>query len=156
EQEIKRDVPVTPTIGKPPEQKTVIIGKRKSTPIKDKISTPEEQRVIEPADPQDLPVSPGNDAYAREADTGRMDVRVKDPIYRAKDDIFGGKGVMRTEGFSARDPGHISTRIVQKKSVVRTGEENKEESQDHSASEPSEAPHKKRKITTKKDDFSWI
>ncbi|MDO9549429.1 MAG: tubulin/FtsZ family protein [Methanoregula sp.] len=154
-QEGIRDIPAHP-IEKPPEQKTVIIGKRKSTPIKDNPSIPEEQRVTEPVDQQDHSVSPGTDVDAHDADTGRMDVRVKDPIYRANDDIFGGKGVMRTEGFSARDSGHVITRIVQKKSAVRTGDDDKEESQDHSASEPSEAPHKKRKITMKKDDISWI
>jgi cell division GTPase FtsZ len=143
-------------VEKPTEQRTIIIGKRKTPPIEDQHFDTEEQNVREPEVSDEENISPEPDTYTPEAGSDAMKVRMKDPSYRAKDDIFGGKGVMRTAVPQARDSGLIHTRLDQKKSGTGTREENEEKLQDETASGQSQTPDKKRKITTKKDDISWI
>jgi len=145
-----------PPVEKTPEQKTIIIGKRKPAPIKDQQFDPEDQSIKEPVDREDQSISTGPDAYAPEAGSDAMKVSVKDPRYRAKDDIFGGKSIVRTAVPSARDSALIHTRLVQKKSVTGTGDEIEWKSQVEPAPEQSQTSEKKRKITTKNDDISWI
>ncbi|MFA4825711.1 MAG: tubulin/FtsZ family protein [Methanoregula sp.] len=149
----ERDRPVPP-IEKTPEQKTVIIGKRKPAPIKDQNIDTEDQSVKEPAGREDPDMSSGPDGYVPEGDSAAMKVSVKDHSYRAKDDIFGGKSVVRTAVPSARDSGLVHTRLTQKKSLAGNDTEGK--IQEDTATEQSQPSEKKRKITTKKDDFSWI
>ena len=83
-----------------------------------------------------------------------MKVNVKDPSYRAKDDIFGGKSIVRTAVPSARDSALIHTRLVRKKSATDSKDEN--EMHDDPDTGPSQTAEKKRKITQKNDDISWI
>ena len=144
-----------PTVEKPTEQRTIIIGKRKTPPIEEQNFDTEEQSVQEPEVLEDEFISPGPVADAPEADFEEMKVSVKDPRYRANDEIFGGKSVERTAVPQARDSGLIHTRLAQKKSVPGTGDENEEKLQEETASGQSQTPGKKRNITTKKDDFSW-
>ena len=101
-------------------------------------------------------ISPASDTDAPEADSKEMKVSVKDPSYRAKDDIFGGKSVVRTAVPQARDSGLIHTSLAQKKSVPGTGDDDEEKLQEETATGQSQTPGKKRNITTKKDDLSWI
>ena len=143
-------------IEKPTEQRTIIIGKRKIPPMQDQQFNTEERNIEEPEVREEENISPEPDTYAPEAGSDAMKVRVKDPSYRAKDDIFGGKGVMRTAVPQARDSGLIHTRLDQKKSGTGTREENEEKLQDETSGGQSQTSNKKRKITTKKDDISWI
>ncbi|MDP2797098.1 MAG: hypothetical protein Q8N94_06280, partial [Methanoregula sp.] len=124
--------------------------------IEDQNLDTEEQSVQEPVVHKEELISPGPDADAPEAGSDAMKVRMKDPSYRAKDDIFGGKSVVRTAVPQARDYGLIHTRLDRKKSVPGTGNENDEKLQEETATGQSLTPDKKRKITTKKDDISWI
>ncbi len=143
-------------VEKPTEQRTIIIGKRKTPPIEDQQFNTEEQNIQEPEVREEEVILPEPDAYAPETDSDSMKVSMKDPSYRAKDDIFGGKGVMRTAVPQARDSGLIHTRLDQKKSGTGTREENEEKLQDETSGGQSQTSDKKRKITTKKDDISWI
>ena len=138
------------------EQRTIIIGKRKTQPIEDQHFDTEEQDVREPKVREEEAISLEPDVYAPETGSDAMKVSMKEPSYRAKDDIFKGKGVMRTGVPQARDSGLIHTRLDQKKSVTETREENEEKLQDETTNGQSQTPDKKRKITTKKDDISWI
>ncbi|MDP2798049.1 MAG: tubulin/FtsZ family protein, partial [Methanoregula sp.] len=122
-----------PPIEKSTEQRTIIIGKRKTPPIEDQNFDTEEQSVQEPVVRDEQAISPGPDASAPEAGSDAMKVRVKDPSYRAKDDIFGGKSVVRTAVPQARDSGLIHTRLDRKKSVPGTGNENDEKLQEETA-----------------------
>jgi hypothetical protein len=144
-----------PPAEKPTEQRTIIIGKRKTPPIKDQNFDTEDQS-LEPVVREDLFISPGPDTDAPDADSDGMKVSVKDPSYRAKDDIFGGKSIVRTEVPQARDSGLIHTRLAQKKSMTGTVEENEGKTQEDPATGQSLTSEKKRKITTKNDDISWI
>jgi hypothetical protein len=143
-----------PPLEKPPEQKTVIIGKRKPATIKDQNIDAEDQTVKKPMDREELSVSPGSDAYEPEAVSDGMKVNIKDPSYRAKDGVFGGKSVVRTAVPSARDSGLVHTRLTPKKSTT----DSKDESEMHNdqATEQSQSSDKKQKGNTKKDDISWI
>ena len=145
-----------PTVENPTEQRTIIIGKRKTLPIEQQNFDTEEQGVQEPVVREEEFISPGPVADAPEADSDEMKVSVKDPSYRARDEIFGGKSVVRTAVPQARDSGLIHTSLSQKKSVPGTGDENEEKLQEETATGQSQTPGKKRNITTKKDDFSWI
>jgi len=145
-----------PTLEKPSEQRTIIIGKRKTLPIEQQNFDTEEPGVQEPVAREKEFISPGPVADAPEADSEEMRVSVKDPSYRAKDEIFGGKSVVRTVVPQARDSGLIHTSLAQKKSVPGTGDDNEEKLQEEATTGQSQTPGKKRKITTKKDDFSWI
>jgi cell division GTPase FtsZ len=145
-----------PTVEKPTEQRTIIIGKRKTLPIEQQSFDTEEQGVQEPVVHEEEFISPGTDTDAPEADSEVVKVSVKDPSYRAKDDIFGGKSIVRTAVPQARDSGLIHTSLAQKKSAPGTGDENEEKLQEETASGQSQTSGKKRDITTKKDDFSWI
>ncbi len=142
---------------KPTEQRTIIIGKRKtSPPIVDQNFDTEEQSVQEPVVHDEEFISAGTDADAPKADSGETKVRMKDPSFRANDDIFGGKSVTRTAVPQARDSGLIHTRIAQKKSVAGAEDENEEKLQEETTGGQTQTPVKKRKITAKKDDISWI
>ena len=145
-----------PPVEKPTEQRTIIIGKRKTLPIEQQNFITEEQGVQEPVVREEEFISPASDTDAPEADSKEMKVSVKDPSYRAKDDIFGGKSVVRTAVPQARDSGLIHTSLAQKKSVPGTGDDDEEKLQEETATGQSQTPGKKRNITTKKDDFSWI
>lgn len=145
-----------PTVEKPTEQRTVIIGKRKTLPIKQKENDTEEQVVQEPVVGEDEFISPGPVSDAPEADFEEKKVSVKDPSYRAKDEIFRGKNVVRTAVPQARDSGLIHTSLAQKKSEPGTGDDNEDKLQEETATGQSQTKGKKRNITTKKDDFSWI
>jgi cell division GTPase FtsZ len=145
------DRPVTP-VEKLPEQKTIIIGKkRKPVPSKDQQFPTEDQSIKDPSIRKDLPRLPGPDAYAPEAGSDEMKVSVKDPRYRANDDIFGGKSVVRTVLPSARDYGLVHTRLTQKKNEPETVDE-------HEGKTLQDTPQtiadfrEKRKIKAKKDD----
>jgi cell division GTPase FtsZ len=140
---------------KTPEQKTIIIGKRKHAPIKDKNSGMEEQGINEPMG-QNYSISPDPNALEPEDSSDRMKISVKDPSYRAKDDVFGGKSVVRTAVPSARDSGLIHTQRIRIKRAAETVDEIEKNSQADPATEKSETPEKKRKITSKNDDISWI
>ena len=152
---LEHDRPVLP-VEKIPEQKTVLIGKRKSAPIKDQTPDTEDQWVNKRVEHEDQFNSPGPDASAPEADSDELKVSVKDTRYRAKDDVFEGKSVVRTAVPSARDSGLIHTRLVQKKSPAGTGDENEEKTPEDNPHGQSQTSEKKRKITTKNDDISWI
>ncbi|MDP3563544.1 MAG: hypothetical protein Q8R70_03545, partial [Methanoregula sp.] len=89
-------------------------------------------------------------------DSDEIKVSVKDPSYRAKDDIFGGKSVVRTAVPQARDSGFENTQLARKKSVTIVGKDKEGVSPEASATEQTQNPEKKRKLTTKKDDISWI
>jgi hypothetical protein len=104
----------------------------------------------------DQSISPSPDQYIPDGDADERKISVKGTSYRAKDDIFGGKSVARTAVPSARDSGIIHTRLVQKKSTMGTGDEIEGKSLLEPATEKSHEAEKKRKITTKKDDISWI
>jgi cell division GTPase FtsZ len=145
-----------PPVEKSTEQRTIIIGKRKTPPIEEQKFDTEEQSVEEPVVREEESFSPGPDVYAPDAGSDAMKVSVKDPSYRAKDGIFGGKTVMRTAVPHARDSGLIHTKLAQKESAPGTGEENKEKLQEETASGQSQTPDKKRKNTSKNDDISWI
>jgi hypothetical protein len=145
-----------PPAEKIPEQKTIIIGKKKIIPIKDQHSDRKDQGETKPLDREDQPLSPIPDEDAPVAGPDGMKISVKDPSYRAKDDIFGGKSVVRTAVPSAQDSGLIHTRLVQKKRVTGTGDENEEKSQEDPPNGKSQTLERKRKITTKNDDISWI
>ena len=147
--------PISP-VEKPTEQRTIIIGKRKALPLEQQNFDTEEQSVQEPVVREEEFISPSPVADAPEADSEEMKVSMKDPSYRAKDEIFGGKSVVRTVVPQARDSGLIHTSLAQKKSVPGIGDENEEKLKEEAATGQSQTPGKKRKITTKKDDFSWI
>ncbi len=117
--------PVSP-VEKSTEQKTIIIAKRKHVPIKDQNIGTEDFDTVKTKESENPAVSPDYDAYAPEADSDDMKVRVKDPSYRANDDIFRGKHVVRRAVHSARDSDLVPTRITQKKSMINTENENKE------------------------------
>jgi cell division GTPase FtsZ len=142
-------------VEKNPEQKTIIIGKRKRATITDTRSGMEEHGINEPAG-QDNSISPDPKALEHQDSSDMMKVSVKDPSYRAKDDVFGGKSVERTAVPSARDSGLIHTHRIQIKKVTGTVDENQREAQADPVPEKSEIPEKKRKITTKNDEISWI
>jgi hypothetical protein len=142
-----------PAPEKNPEQKTVIIGKRKTIQIKDQNVETDRKK---PAYHEDQSISPDPDADSPPAGTDDLKLRVKDPRYRAKDDIFGGKGVSHTEVPSARDSGLIHTQLVQKKGPTDSTDKNESEMNDNQAAEQSKTSDKKRKITIKNDDISWI
>jgi len=145
-----------PPVEKHTEQKTIIIAKRKHVPIKDQNIDTEDFNSIKTKESENSAVSPDHDSYTPEADSDDRKVRVKDPSYRAKDDIFRGKHVVRRAVHSALDPDHVPTRITQRKSAINTDNENQEYSQEDNANEQTQRSEKKRKITSKKDDISWI
>ena len=145
-----------PTVEKPTGQRTIIIGKRKTPLLEEQNIDTEEQVLQEPIVQEEEFISPDPDTDAPGADYEDIKVSVKDPSYRAKDDIFGGKSVVRTAVPQARDSGLIHTSLAQKKSVPGTGDDTEDKLQEETASGQSQTPGKKRKITTKKDDFSWI
>jgi hypothetical protein len=137
-----------------PEQKTVLIGKRKPTPIQD-VDT-EDLIKREPVEREDRSISSDPETSAPESGSDEMKVSMKDARYRAKDDVFGGKNIVRTAVPSARDTGLVHTRLVQKKSALGTGDENEGKTQEDNPHGQSHTSEKKRKITTKNDDISWI
>ncbi|MDO9326920.1 MAG: hypothetical protein Q7T80_18375, partial [Methanoregula sp.] len=147
--------PVQP-VENPPEQRTVIIGKRKTLPVPDLDTDWVEQDVQEPVEHEELTHSPEPDADVPPAGSDRMKVGVKDRNLRANDDIFGGKSVVRTAVPQARDSGFENSQLAQKKSTPGTGDEREGVLHGGSAPGQSQTPDKKRKITAKKDDFSWI
>ncbi len=138
------------------EQKTIIIRKRKSAPVKDQPFDTEDQISKESVDRGDQFLSSHPDAEAPVEDYEGMKVSVRDHRYRANDDILGGKNVVRTGVPQARDSGLIHTRLIQKKSVAGAGDENEGKTHEDPATDQSQNPEKKRKLTTKKDDISWI
>ena len=150
----ERDRPIPP-VEKLPEQKTVIIGRRKTAPIIEPPIDTEEPTDKETALPEEISVSSDRDTYASKEDTDGRKVSVKEPSYRAKDDIFGGKSVGRSAVPTARDSGLVHTQFTPKNMAANSAEEERE-SQDDSNTGQSRTPEKKRKITTKKDDISWI
>jgi cell division GTPase FtsZ len=145
-----------PTGEKPTEQRTVIIGKRKTLPIEQKDIDTGEPVEQEPVVREEEFISPSPVADAPEADSEEMKVSVKDPSYRAKDEVFGGKNIVRTAVPQARDSGLIHTSLAQKKSGLGKGDDNEDKLQEETATGQSQTKGKKRNITTKKDDFSWI
>jgi len=145
-----------PPVEKPAEQRTVIIGKRKTQPIEEQPFDTEEPVIQEPVVREDKSILPEPVADVPEADSDEMKVSMKDPSYRAKDEIFGGKSIARTAVPQARDSTLIHTRLAQKKSAPGIRDENEEKLQDETGTGQSQASDKKRKITTKKDDLSWI
>ncbi|PKL69356.1 MAG: hypothetical protein CVV30_07245 [Methanomicrobiales archaeon HGW-Methanomicrobiales-1] len=150
----ERDRPVLP-VEKLPEQKTVIIGRRKTAPIMDRPIYAEDPTDTETVVHEDFSVSSEPDTYTPKAATDGKNVSVKEPSYRAKDDIFGGKSVARSSVPTARDSGLVHTQLTPKNIAANPAEEERE-SQDDSNTGQSQTPEKKRKITTKKDDISWI
>ncbi|MEI7856923.1 MAG: tubulin/FtsZ family protein [Methanomicrobiales archaeon] len=146
--------PIQPT-EKPPEQRTVLIGRRKTPPVIDLVMDREEQDFQEPVEREEHTHSPEPDADTRE-DPDRMQVSMKERSYRANDDIFGGKSVVRTVVPQARDSGFENSQLARRNSTPKTAEEKERESDDRSATGQSQTPGKKRNITAKKDDFSWI
>jgi hypothetical protein len=63
---------------------------------------------------------------------------------------------MRTTVPQARDSGLIHTRLTQKSGDPGSVDENEGKSEEDPATGQSQVPEKKRKITTKNDDISWI
>ena len=116
----------------------------------------EEKSLLKPVEHEDLPRSPDPDIVAPDAGSDGMQVSIKNPGYRAKDKIFGGKTVVRTAVPQARDSGFENAQLAHKKSMQETGNDTEGELANGAASGQSHTPEKKRKITTKKDDFSWI
>ena len=152
-----RDSQPPHAIEKPPEEhRTVIIGKRKARPVVEQERGEEDKDVLKPVEQEDIPGSSDLDVVSPGAGSDEMQVSVKDHSYRAKDKIFGGKTIVRTAVPQARDSGFENAQLAHKKSGTETGNDTESEGQDGVASEQSQSPEKKRKITTKKDDFSWI
>jgi hypothetical protein len=140
----------------PQEQRTVIIGKRKARPVVEQELEVEEKNQLKPVEHEDLPSSSDPDVASPGTGSDEMQVNVKDHSYRAKDKIFGGKTVVRTAVPQARDSGFENAQLAHnKKSRSDTGNDTESEGPDGVAPGQSQAPEKKRKITTKKDDFSW-
>ena len=143
-------------VEKAPEQRTVIIGKRKTPPVKYEEINSEDLNVQEPVEPEDLPNYPDPETNTHLAGSDEMKVHMKERSYQAKDDIFGGKTVVRTAVPLARDSGFENAQLDQKKSATGQREKKEGESHENPDSGQSHTPDKKRKITVKKDDISWI
>jgi hypothetical protein len=138
------------SVEKFPEQKTVIIAKRKAVLIRDPNHDPEDKTAGEPVEREDISISPGTGMYTREAGFNETKIGVKGQGYRAKDGVFEGKGIVRTEVPSARDSTLIHTRLTPKTSTGDSvGGENTELQEDQVAEQP-QAPQKKEKPVLKK------
>ena len=147
-----RDFQPPQTIEKSLEQRTVIIGKRKTRPVLEPGPREEDTDPLTPVERVDHPGSLDPVVVAPGAGSDEVHVSTNDRSYLAKDKIFGGKTVVRTAVHQARDTGFESTQLAYRKNRPETdGDEAK-----GAVSGQSQAPEKKRKITTKKDDFSWI
>ena len=81
-------------------------------------------------------------------------VEVKDPSFRARDDIFSGKNIQGASVPKVRDASLIHTDLKQKKPADRTGSDPRNDPTDHGERE-SPARHQDKK-TKKQDDISWI
>ena len=133
-----------------PEQKTVIIAKRKPVPIRDTPYDPEDKTARETVDREGLSISPGPDMYAREAGLNGTKVGVKGQGYQAKDGIFEGKGIVRTEVPSARDTALIHTRLTPKKSARDSVDGEPREPEEDQATEQPQTSQKREKPALKK------
>lgn len=128
--------------GSPPEKRTVIIGKRKIP--------------AEPPRKQDLPAAPETPKTASPAEQGLspdddgMSVEVREQEFRARDEVFHGKGIRKPGLPHARDSALLHTKLRPKQKTPGDGSEN-DDAPDNSA------PVKKRSKQEGKDqDLSWI
>jgi len=148
--------PVTADESLKPEQKTVIITKRKlvSRPVEPQVSDTESR---EPAldGGAHTPPSPIEE-YPPENDDSNMTVVIKDTAVRAKDRVFEGREVQKPKTAMAKDAPLIHTSLKPKKTAERC-KNNCDISED--TSETSSPDHKGRepdKKGKKPDDISWI
>jgi len=93
---------------------------------------------------------------SKQIDSEELKVRTKHSAYKSKDHIFGGKGIQKTAPPQVKDSVLIHTDLKSKKSIGESKNiENTPEGEDN-VTESSNAPVKKEKNTSKKDDFNWI
>ncbi len=140
-----------------PGKKTVIIRKR--TPVPDAPETPPP-----PPAPRDETPPPAEETgtgdpfsfqYVQVPQPEEGTVEVKDPSFRARDDIFSGKNIQGASVPKVRDASLIHTDLKQKKPADRTGSNDpRNDPTDHGERE-SPARHQDKK-TKKQDDISWI
>jgi hypothetical protein len=139
-----------------PEKRTVIISQRKKSHI-----------------PQDAPVSSGDmraeytyagegsgsggpDLHPGEADARDMNIGVRDPVRRVKDDVFEGKEIRKTTAPPARDSSLIHTTLKPRKNAGLSKVDTSEAGAVDPGLESSQTPKKPEKKSQKHDDISWI
>ena len=163
--EIAPPVPLHHPVPKPPEQdihetparKTVIIRKR--TPVPD---APETRRQPDGRGDVPSPVEetrtgdPLSFQYLQVPEPEEETVEVKDPSFRARDDIFSGKKINSTASApKVRDASLLHTNLKTKKPAEKAGHDNAHDETNEQEGAPSSARHQGKK-TKKQDDISWI
>jgi cell division GTPase FtsZ len=131
------------------EKRTVIIGKRKITAV------PQKEPDRAPA-AQEKPVAAFPADSAPVSDDDGMSVEIRDRVFRARDEVFEGKGVRKPPLPPARDSTLLHTELRPKKKV---SEREDTDSENTRAVQPGKDPASTKKRTRsegKDQDLSWI
>jgi hypothetical protein len=142
---------------KEPEKRTVIVAKRRVTSLPQETTyIPEVKKEGVPVAGDDLTKEIRSETHSQKADSEEKSVGLKESFYRAKDDIFEGKGIRRHSAPHARDSTLIHTDLKPKKSTGNSRDEPEEKEHVDPMTESSQPPKKREKKITKQDDMSWI
>ncbi|NMB80025.1 MAG: hypothetical protein GYA23_13135 [Methanomicrobiales archaeon] len=107
---------------KPPEQKTVVISKRKLVTSRDAEHRAQEPLIETPQpEPEISPTPPPDETYPAEEPTDTMTIAIKDPMIRAKDRIFDGPEVQKHAGTRARDSTLLHDNLKMKTGFSKPG-----------------------------------
>jgi tubulin-like protein CetZ len=136
-------------------KKTVLIRKRAPVPDAPETRPPAPRDDVLPPVEDTVTGDPFSFQYMQAPQPEEGTVEVKDPSFRARDDIFSGKNVQGASVPKARDASLIHTDLKQKKPAERTGSnDSQDDTTDHEGRGAS-ARHQEKK-TKKQDDISWI
>jgi len=154
EESRQKDIPDLSPAGV--EKRTIIRSKRIVNVSSQDTHEPDHEKTTEKAYPdQGITTARRSAEYIRGSDDG-MSIGIRDPVFRAKDAVFKGKGVQRSPLPPARDSTLIHTDLKSKK---KTDDANTGEPAISPVSPSSESPPlpKKRDASDGKDnELSWI
>lgn len=139
-----------------PEQKTVIVTKRKlvSHPVEKPL--PEVSRDEPPAERETKSPSSAMDANPPDEQEDDMTIAIKDTTVRAKDRVFEGREVQKSKTGVSRDSSLIHTSLKPKKKVSDEDVDQDDTERQTDSPEPDHPLKKTEKKGKKPDDISWI
>ena len=140
---------------KAPENRTVIIQKKKTHTKKGDMHSSEEKNNEDIAD-EDTSVIMRPDAGFNKAGSEESKVDVKNSEYPSRAEIFKKKSLQKTNTPLVRNSALIHTDLKSKKIHGESKNTGDETGAVEETTESLQSPHKKEKRTTKKDDISWI
>ena len=150
----QKDVPDSSLAGV--EKRTIIRSKRTVNVSSQETHEQDNEKTAEKAYPdQGITTARRSAEYIRGSDDG-MSIGIRDPVFRAKDAVFKGKGIQRSPLPPARDSTLIHTDLKSKKKTDNANTGEPDISPVNSSSESPPSPKKRDGSDGKDNELSWI